>query len=283
MRLFRHGQRGLERPGVLFDDGAAFDVGAWLGDYDRAFFEGDGLTALRALDRRDLIPLDAEQLGRRIRLGPPVARPGKLIGVGLNYREHAREAGLPVPEEPLLFLTAPTAIAGPNDDVPLPPAVATLDWEVELALVIGTTVRAVEPPRATSAISGFCLHDDLSVRRWQLEGSGQWTKGKSADGLSPLGPFLVPARDGLGPFDLSLRVNGRAMQRASTADMVIGVPELVATISRYMTLEAGDIVSCGTPAGVAHGRPGRPYLRPGDVVEIDGGALGAMRHVVCSA
>jgi 2,4-didehydro-3-deoxy-L-rhamnonate hydrolase len=281
MKLIRFGPSGSERPGVLLDDGRRLDVSSFGADYDEAFFGGDGVTALRAwLPRHEgsapTVPAD-------VRLGPPIRRPSKIVCIGLNFRDHAAESRMEIPREPVIFFKATTALTGPNDDVMIPRGASKLDWEVELALVIGRTARHVARDRATGFVAGYVLHNDYSERAFQLERGGQWVKGKSADTFAPLGPFLA-TRDELpdtGALDMWLEVNGETRQRSNTANMIFDVPTLVSYVSDFMTLLPGDVISTGTPAGVALGmRPAPVYLRPGDEVTLGVTGLGQSRQRV---
>jgi 2-keto-4-pentenoate hydratase/2-oxohepta-3-ene-1,7-dioic acid hydratase in catechol pathway len=272
------GAAGAERPVVVTDDGTLLDLGGLTADVDAAF-----LGALADVDPTTLPALDPSADERDHRFGPPVTRPGKVVGIGLNYRDHAAEAGMPLPTEPVVFLKAPTSVSGPTDDVVMVPGSTTTDYEVELGVVLGRELRGVtDPAAALDAVAGYVLAQDVSDRALQLERGGTWTKGKSADTFCPLGPWLVTP-DELGPAGpatvrLRLTVDGEQRQDGSTADMVFGVGELLCYTSGVMTLEPGDVVLTGTPAGVAMGRPEpRPYLRHGQVVEADGGVLGRQR------
>jgi 2-keto-4-pentenoate hydratase/2-oxohepta-3-ene-1,7-dioic acid hydratase in catechol pathway len=211
-----------------------------------------------------------------------VARPGKLVCIGLNYRDHARESGAALPPEPIVFLKATSALAGPNDDLALPRGSEKTDWEVELALVIGARAKYVTPEAALDHVAGFVLHNDYSERGFQLERHGQWTKGKSADGFAPLGPTVV-TRDEMPSFAsarLWLKLNGEIQQESSTAEMIFDVPTLVSYVSQFMTLEPGDVLSTGTPAGVGLGRKPPRFLRPGDLVEYGIDGLGEARQTI---
>jgi 2,4-didehydro-3-deoxy-L-rhamnonate hydrolase len=280
MKLFRFGAPGEERPGVVLADGRHVDVSAFGADYDEAFFGDDGLARLAAW----LATASPPAVPAGVRIGPPVRRPGKLVCIGFNFSDHAREAGVPIPEEPVLFLKAPSALAGPNDPLVIPPGAEKVDWEVELAFVIGRTARNVPEAEAMNHVAGYVLHNDISERAFQLEHGGQWTKGKGCDGFAALGPYLV-TRDELpdvANLAMWLSVNGELKQRGSTASMIFGVPVLVSYISRFMTLLPGDIVSTGTPPGVGMGFNPPQYLHSGDVMEwgIDG--LGEARLTAVS-
>jgi 2-keto-4-pentenoate hydratase/2-oxohepta-3-ene-1,7-dioic acid hydratase in catechol pathway len=281
VRFARVGEPGEERPVVVTDDGTLLDLGGLTGDVDGVF-----LGSLGEVHPSALPVLAPAQHASALRFGAPVARPGKVVGIGLNYRDHAAEAGMPLPDEPVVFLKAPTSVCGPGDDVVMLPGSTTTDYEVELGVVLGRTLRAAtDPGEALAAVAGYVLAQDVSDRALQLERGGTWTKGKSADTFCPLGPWLVTpdelgaaGRGGPEGLRLRLSVDGALRQDGRTSDMVFGVGELLCYTSGLMTLEAGDVVLTGTPAGVAMGRPEpRPYLRHGQVVEADGGVLGRQR------
>ena len=283
MKLVRWGEQGRERPGVVTADGVRLDVSAFAPDFDAAFFQDDGLSRLGRWLAEHAAAAPRVDLG--VRLGPPVARPSKIVCVGLNYRDHAAETNMTIPPEPVLFLKAPSALAGPNDPVVIPRGGGKLDWEVELAVIIGHTARYVPVQRAADCVAGYALHNDYSERGFQLERGGQWTKGKSADSFAPLGPFLVTQDEVPDPgrLDMWLTVNGQPRQRSNTAKMIFGVAALVSYISQFMTLEPGDIISTGTPAGVGLGQRPPRYLEVGDVVSLGIERLGtASQRVVAS-
>ena len=283
MKLIRVGQPGQEVPGVLLDDGVRLDTSAVLGDlghrdYDEAFFAGDALARLAERVDDDLPVLDGAA-----RLGPPTARPSKIVCIGLNFRDHAEETGQTPPDEPVVFLKATSAYVGPNDDLLLPRRSVKTDWEVELAFVVGRVARYVEEADALEHVAGYVLHNDYSEREFQLERGGQWDKGKGCDTFAPVGPY-VATPDELPPggadLDMWLTVNGERRQSSSTNQMIFGVAELVSYLSRFMTLLPGDLVSTGTPGGVALSMDPAPYLRAGDVVELGIDGLGSSRQVV---
>jgi 2-keto-4-pentenoate hydratase/2-oxohepta-3-ene-1,7-dioic acid hydratase in catechol pathway len=279
MKLIRHGQAGIEKPGVILDAGGIVDVSAVVRDYDEEFFDEGGLDVLRRWITRD--GRGAPQVAPGSRLGPPIARPSKMVYVGLNYTDHAQETGLAIPKEPVIFLKAPTALCGPNDDVLIPPGAIKVDWEVELAVVVSRRARRVGEHEALDHVAGFALHNDYSERAYQMERGGQWVKGKSCDTFAPLGPFLatadeVPDYQRLGMW---LTVNGRHMQKSSTANMIFTVPFIISYISQFMTLLPGDLVSTGTPAGVGLGMKPPVYLKAGDVVELGIDKLGRSRQL----
>jgi 2-keto-4-pentenoate hydratase/2-oxohepta-3-ene-1,7-dioic acid hydratase in catechol pathway len=261
---------------VVADDGSLLDLSTVTRDIDAAF-----VGRLQAVETAALQRLSGDE-GQRF--GAPFVRPGKVVGIGLNYRDHAAEARVPLPTEPVVFLKAPTSVCGPTDDIRMLPQSVTTDYEVELGVVVGTTLRGERNhARALEAVAGYVLAHDVSDRALQLERGGTWTKGKSADTFCPVGPWLVTPDELGDPADvrLQLSVNGDLRQDGSTRDMLFSVAELLCYVSGLMTLEPGDLVITGTPAGVAMGRPEpRPYLRHGDVVCADGGVLGSHRSRV---
>lgn len=279
-KLFRHGPSGAERPGVVVDGDRHLDVSAFGEDYDEGFFTHDGPRRLATWLRENgaaCPPLDATA-----RFGSPIARPSKIICIGLNYRAHAHETGAVLPSEPVVFMKATTALCGPNDDLVLPRGSSKTDWEVELAVIVGRKARYVSTAEALDFVAGFALHNDYSEREFQLERAGQWVKGKSADTFAPLGPYLVsPERIDHRRLELWLEVNGERQQHSNTADMVFGVPELVSYVSQFMTLLPGDVISTGTPGGVGLSQKPPRYLRAGDVVRLGIEGLGtSTQHVV---
>lgn len=280
MKLARYGPAGRERPAVILADGTRLDCSGFGLDWGEPFFQSDGLPRLVAwLDQH------APRLARvdpSARVGPPIARPSKVVGIGLNYADHAAETGATIPKEPVLFQKASSALCGPYDDLVVPPGSTKLDWEVELAVVIGRMAQDVERERALEHVFGYALACDYSERAWQKERGGQFTKGKSFDGAFPLGPFLLTRDEVHDPaaIDLRLRLNGETRQHGSTRDMIFGVADVVAYVSAFMTLFPGDVLTTGTPAGVGLGaRPPR-FLAAGDVVELEAGGLGAQRQRV---
>ncbi len=286
MKLFRFGPSGEERPGVLLPDGARVDASDFGADWDEKFFGGDGLARLARWVVTD--GAKARRVPAGARLASAVARPSKLVCIGLNYRDHARESGAALPGEPIIFLKATSALAGPDDDLRLPVGGDKTDWEVELALVIGARAKHVSVEDAMSHVAGFVLHNDYSERGFQLERHGQWTKGKSCDGFAPLGPFLSTLATADEAFAyqsarLWLKVNGETKQDGTTADMIFDVPTLVSYVSRFMTLLPGDVISTGTPAGVGLGHKPPLYLKAGDVVEYGVEGLGQARQRILAA
>ena len=280
MKLIRFGEPNKERPGVLWNGRARLDVSGLVSDFNEEFFETGGLVRLRQwLDRE---AQSAPQVDASVRLGPPVARPSKIVCVGLNFRDHAAESKMALPPEPVLFMKSTSALAGPNDPVIIPKGADKLDWEVELAVVIEKKVSHIRKEDALGSVAGFTLHNDYSERAFQFERGGQWVKGKSADTFAPLGPFLATPDeiDDIGNLQMWLTVNGQPRQKSTTANMIFGVAELISYISQFMTLFPGDIISTGTPAGVAFGMHAPQYLRPGDVVELGIAGLGTARQEV---
>lgn len=279
-KLFRHGPSGAERPGVVTSDGRHLDVSAFGEDYDERFFERQGLE--RMADWLATRAQDCPLVGTDVRLGSPIARPSKIVCIGLNYRAHAIETGAAFPAEPVVFMKATTALCGPNDELVLPRESHKTDWEVELAVVIGRRAKYVSEADALSYVAGFTLHNDYSEREFQLERGGQWDKGKGCDTFAPLGPYLVPTEQvDCARLELWLDVNGVPKQRASTADMIFPVPHLISYLSRFMTLLPGDVISTGTPSGVGLSHNPPSYLKAGDLVEcgIEGLGRAAQRVV----
>ena len=272
MKLLRYGPPGAEQPGLLDGQGVLRDLSMLLPDIGPAQLNPRTLSALAALDAARLPAVEGAP-----RLGCPVGGVGKIVCVGLNYADHAREAGLQPPAEPVLFMKAVTALSGPNDAVRIPPGATKADWEVELGIVIGTRARQVTEVQALDCVAGYVLANDVSERAWQMERGGQWDKGKSFDTFAPVGPWLVTADEVPDPHAIALwlEVNGRRMQDGSTRDFIFGVPTVVSYISQCMTLEPGDLILTGTPAGVGLGqKPSPQFLKPGDVMRLGGAGLG---------
>jgi 2,4-diketo-3-deoxy-L-fuconate hydrolase len=277
MKLVRYGTAGKEKPGLVDKDGALRDLSATVGDIDAQVLSRAGRAQLAAIDPSSL-PL----VSGSPRYGAPVAHVGKFICVGLNYSEHAAETGAAIPEQPILFMKATSAINGPNDDVIIPQGSVKTDWEVELGVVIGETARSVSVENALAHVAGYVVINDLSEREFQLEHGGQWVKGKSCDSFGPIGPWLVTADEVPDPqrLGLWLEVNGHRYQNGNTRTMIFGVAQLVSYISRYMSLLPGDVISTGTPSGVGLGLKPPVYLRPGDVIELGIDGLGRQRQQV---
>jgi 2,4-didehydro-3-deoxy-L-rhamnonate hydrolase len=279
MKLIRFGTAGEETPGVELADGRRVDVSAFGEDYDEAFFGSDGPARLERWLAENASR--TRVVGEEVRLGPPVKRPGKIICIGLNFRDHAAESNMPIPPEPIIFFKATSAITGPNDDVIIPPRSEKTDWEVELGVVIGKRASYVSEEDALDHVAGYVLHNDYSERAYQLERGGQWVKGKSCDTFAPLGPYLVTPDELEDVNDLRmwLTVNGETKQDGTTADLIFKVPTLVSYLSQFMSLLPGDIISTGTPAGVGLGqKPVPQYLKDGDVVELGIDGLGSARQ-----
>ena len=280
MKLVRTGEAGSERPGLIDSTGKVRDLSGVVADISGEVLTMRGLQRLRNIDPGTLPVTESP-----FRYGPPVGAVGKVICVGLNYADHAAEAGMSIPEQPVLFMKATTALCGPNDTVLIPAGSVKTDWEVELGVVIGDIARNVRRDRAADHIAGYVIVNDVSEREFQLEHGGQWFKGKSCDTFGPMGPWLV-TRDEMGDVNdlrLWLTVNGHRFQDGSTATMVFGVYELVSYISRYVTLMPGDLISTGTPPGVGLGQKPPRYLRSGDVMELGIDKLGVQRQHVQSA
>jgi 2,4-didehydro-3-deoxy-L-rhamnonate hydrolase len=281
VKLIRFGEPGQERPGLQLEDGARVDASSFGEDYDEPFFGGGGLDRLRAWVAHDVAR--APRVAAGVRLGPPIGRPSKIVCIGLNYRDHAAESGMAIPSEPVIFFKSTTSIVGPNDAVLIPRNGSKLDWEVELAVVIGARASGVARAQSLDHVAGYVLHNDYSERVFQLERGGQWVKGKSADTFAPLGPFLATPDEVPDPGALRmwLSVNGAMRQQSSTANMIFGVSTLVSYVSEFMTLLPGDVISTGTPAGVGLGmKPSPIYLAPGDEVALGIERLGESRQTV---
>jgi len=280
MKLIRYGALGHEIPGLMLDDGRRIDASGFGSDYDEIFFGGDGLERLAAWAKANAA--SAPVVAPGIRLGPCVARPSKIVCVGLNYADHAKESGMPIPPEPILFFKSTTSMVGPDDAVVIPRGSKKTDWEVELAIIIGRRASYVSEADAMQHVAGYALHNDYSEREWQLERGGQWVKGKSCDTFAPLGPFLATRDEVADPQSLKLwlSVNGVMRQNSTTAQMIFGVRQLVSYISQFMTLLPGDVISTGTPPGVGLGLKPQPiFLQSGDVVELGIEGLGTQRQV----
>jgi 2,4-didehydro-3-deoxy-L-rhamnonate hydrolase len=275
MKLVRYGPVGQEKPGLIDSAGTLRDLSGRLPDIDGAALAPERLAALQAIDPATLPAVPGSP-----RLGPPLTGVGKIVAVGLNYSDHAAEAGLPVPSEPILFMKATTAISGPHDPVIIPKDSVKTDWEVELAIVIGSVARHVAERDALRYVAGYMICNDVSERAYQIEHQGQWVKGKSCDSFAPLGPWLVTADEVPEPQSLSmwLDVNSERMQTGSTATMIFGVARLVSYISRFMTLMPGDIIPTGTPPGVGLGFKPPRFLKPGDVMRLGIEGLGEQRQ-----
>lgn len=279
MKLFRWGDPGKEKPGVMIND-VKYDATAFGGDYDEHFFANAGLERLEEFvkaNREKLYPVPDQE-----RIGSPIARPSKIICIGLNYANHARETNAAIPVEPIIFMKASTSMVGPYDDIIIPKNSVKTDWEVELAVVIGKKASYVEEAEATDYIAGYVLHNDVSEREFQLERNGTWDKGKGCDTFAPMGPFLATADEvaDVNNLRLWLTVNGKTMQDGNTADFIFKVPYLVSYVSQFMTLLPGDVISTGTPAGVGLGFTPPVFLKAGDVVELGIDGLGTAKQTL---
>jgi 2,4-didehydro-3-deoxy-L-rhamnonate hydrolase len=284
MKLIRFGEPSKEKPGLLLDDGSridasGFDAGA-ASDYDEGFFANDGLNRLRQWANNN--SASAPRVPPSVRLGPPICRPSKIVCIGLNFRDHAAESKMEIPKEPVIFFKATTSLVGPNDSLLVPKNGTKVDWEVELAVVIGRTALYVSEQDVHKFVAGYALHNDYSERAFQLERGGQWVKGKSADTFAPLGQFLATPDElsDVNRLGMWLKVNGTIRQKSSTANMIFDVPNLVSYVSQFMRLLPGDVISTGTPAGVGLGMNPPQYLKPGDVVDLGIEGLGESRQQV---
>ncbi|MCH5597598.1 fumarylacetoacetate hydrolase family protein [Niabella ginsengisoli] len=273
MKLIRFGQVGETGTGVIIDD-VKYDTSAFGEDYNEKFFETDGLARLEKFvrDNKDTLP----KVNDNERLDSPVARPSKILCIGLNYADHAKETGAAVPPEPVIFMKSSTSLCGPNDNVIIPRNSVKTDWEVELAIVIGKKASYVEEAEAMDYVAGYVLHNDVSEREFQLERAGTWDKGKGCDTFAPLGPFLATKDEIADPDNLRLwlKVNGQTMQDGTTANFIFKLPYVISYVSQFMTLLPGDVISTGTPAGVGMGFSPSVYLKPGDVIELGIDGLG---------
>ncbi len=268
-----------EKTGVILED-AYYDTSAFGEDYNEQFFESDGLARLQEFVKNNKGKL--ERIPENSRLGSPFARPSKIVCIGLNYADHAAETKAKIPEEPILFMKSTTAVVGPNDDIIIPKNSEKTDWEVELAFVMGKKASYVNEAEAMDYVAGYCLHNDVSERAFQLERGGTWDKGKGCDTFAPIGPFLA-TKDEIEDVDnlrLWLKVNGEMMQDGTTANFIFRIPHLVSYLSQFMTLLPGDVISTGTPAGVGLGFNPPVYLKPGDVVELGIDGLGTSKQQV---
>jgi len=280
MKLLRYGPPGEEKPGILDGGGAIRDLSGHVGDITGETIGAETLARLRGID-----PASLPKVAGRPRIGPCVGNVGKFVAIGLNYSDHAKEAGMAIPDEPLIFTKATSSISGPDDAIVMPRGASKVDWEVELGIVIGGHAKYVDEVEALGAIAGYCVVNDVSERAFQLETSGQWVKGKSADTFGPIGPWLVTADEVPEPQNLHLwlEVNGERAQDGSTRTMIFPVPYLVSFVSRFMSLQPGDIITTGTPPGVGHGRSPPAYLNPGDIITLSVEGLGTQRQEVLAA
>ncbi|MCO5095917.1 MAG: fumarylacetoacetate hydrolase family protein [Rhodocyclaceae bacterium] len=280
MKLVRYGNNGQEKPGLIDEEGKLRDLSVAIETIDQATLSPQGLNSLRSI-----APDSLPRVKGTPRLGVPFTGISKIVGVGLNYSDHAKEAGMPIPSEPILFMKATTCISGPSDPLLLPPGSVKTDWEVELAIVIGSVARHVPLEQALEHVAGYCVANDVSEREYQLERGTQWDKGKGCDTFGPLGPWLVTRDEVPDPQDLHLwlELNGQRVQDGSTANMVFGCAELVAYISRFMTLLPGDVIVTGTPPGVGLGMKPQRFLQAGDTLRLGIDGLGVQEQVVTAA
>ena len=278
MKLIRFGEAGKEKPGVIINE-KRYDVSSIVSDYNESFFENDGLETLKkALQSNPVLP----EVDENIRLGSPVARPSKIICIGLNYVDHCRETNAPIPTEPIIFFKSTTSLCGPDDDLIIPKNSTKTDWEIELAFVVGKKASYVEEEDALDYVAGYALLNDYSERAFQIEMGGQWAKGKGCDTFAPLGPFLATQDEieDVNNIPMWLTVNGKKFQNSNTSNLVFKIPFLVHYLSQFMTLLPGDIISTGTPPGVGLGiKPDPIYIKPGDIIELGMDGLGSSKQV----
>ena len=277
MKLIRFGKEGQEKPGIHLD-GKNYDLSAFVKDFDENFFEQNGLEKLASIVNEEKLPLVED--GQRI--GSPIARPSKILCIGLNYAKHAKETGAAIPTEPILFMKSTSSLTGPFDNIIIPKNSEKTDWEVELGVVIGKKASYVSEEEAMNYVAGYVLHNDVSERAFQLERGGTWDKGKGCDSFAPLGPWLVTKDEIQNPHRLRLwlSLNGKMMQDSNTDDLIFNIPQLISYSSQFMTLLPGDVISTGTPAGVGLGFSPNIYLKPGDVVELGIDGLGSSKQTV---
>ncbi|MBZ0255997.1 fumarylacetoacetate hydrolase family protein [bacterium] len=283
MKLVRFGDKGSEKPGVLNQQGEIVDVSRWFDDYNETFFESGGLAELKKRISEDATQLPVIPAG--VRLGSPVARPSKIVAIGLNYSDHAKESGMEPPPEPVVFFKAASALSGPYDDVEIPRGSTKTDWEVELAFVIGKRAKYVPEQDADQHIAGYSILNDVSERSFQIEHSGQWVKGKSHDTFAPMGPWLVtPDEVGdIESLDMQLSVNGERRQTGNTSTMIFKPRFLVHYLSQFMTLLPGDVITTGTPPGVGMGMKPQQFLKPGDEIGLSIENLGSQKQTCISS
>lgn len=279
MKLIRYGKEGKEKTGIVLNN-EYYDTSAFGEDYNETFFANEGLKRLEVFVKNNLSSL--KKINTTERLGSPVARPSKIICVGLNYAKHAKETNAPIPKEPILFFKSTTALAGPNDTIIIPKNSVKTDWEVELAVVIRKKASYVSEAEAMDYVAGYCVHNDVSEREFQLERGGTWDKGKGCDTFAPLGPWLVTSDEiaDVHKLRLWLKLNGKIMQDSNTDDLIFNIPFLISYISQFMTLLPGDVISTGTPHGVGLGFDPPIYLKPGDTMELGIDGLGTSQQTV---
>jgi len=277
MKLIRFGEAGKEKTGVIIND-KKYDTSAFGEDYGESFFENDGLTRLSYFLEDSLLP----EITEDVRLGCPLGRPSKIVCIGLNYIDHARETNATPPTEPVIFMKSTTAITGPFDNIIIPKNSVKTDWEVELAIVIGKKASYVSEEDAMDYVAGYVLHNDVSEREFQIERGGTWDKGKGCDTFAPIGPFFATKDEIADPHNLRLwlKVNGKTMQDGNTSNFIFNIPHLISYTSQFMTLLPGDIISTGTPAGVGLGMKPPVYLKAGDVIELGIDGLGGAKQTL---
>ncbi len=282
MKLLRFGKAGEEKPGV-FEGGKILDLSSHFSDFDRKFFNQGGLEKLKEILASDS---SLKEIEPHTRLGSCVARPGKVLCIGLNYSDHAKESGMDIPKEPILFQKGSNTVVGPNDPVIIPRNSQKTDWEVELGVIIGKDARYLNSPEESlDYVAGYCISNDVSERAFQLERGGQWTKGKSCDNFNPIGPYLVTKEEVEDPQSLKMElwVNGEKKQDGSSSTMIFNVKYLIHYLSQFMTLEAGDLITTGTPPGVGMGQKPPQYLKAGDIIELSIEGLGKQKQVCINA
>ncbi|WP_257656550.1 fumarylacetoacetate hydrolase family protein [Parapedobacter lycopersici] len=279
MKLIRYGNPGQEKIGI-HENGIHYDVSAFGGDYDETFFADNGLARLEEFVKANMGNLVV--IPQETRLGSPIARPSKILCIGLNYRDHAEETGAKIPTEPIIFMKSTTSLAGPYDDVVIPKGSTKTDWEVEFGIIIGKKASYVSESEAMDHVAGYVLHNDVSEREFQLERGGTWDKGKGCDTFAPMGPYLVTKDEikDINNVRLWLSVNGKMYQDGNTRNLIFNVPHIISYVSQFMTLLPGDVISTGTPAGVGLGFDPPIYLKPGDIVELGADGLGTAKQVV---
>jgi 2-keto-4-pentenoate hydratase/2-oxohepta-3-ene-1,7-dioic acid hydratase in catechol pathway len=279
MKLIRYGEANKEKTGIVIDD-VMYDTSAFGEDYNEQFFETDGLKRLQKFIETNKNKL--EKIPQETRLGSPIARPSKIVCIGLNYADHAKETGAIPPPEPVIFMKSTTALCGPNDNIVIPKNSKKTDWEVELAVVIGKKASYADEANAMDYVAGYCLHNDVSEREFQIERNGTWDKGKGCDTFAPIGPWLVTKDEieNVDDLNLWLTVNGHYMQNGTTSNLIFNIPFLISYVSQFMTLLPGDVISTGTPAGVGLGMNPQVYLKAGDVVELGIDGLGSAKQNV---
>ena len=278
MKLLRFGKLGTEKPGISVND-KHLDVSAFGEDYSEEFFATDGISRLSEWLDENL--QDCPEISENERLAAPIYKPGKIVCIGLNYKDHAAESNMDLPEEPIIFFKATSSVVGPNDDLIIPKGSEKTDWEVELGVVIGKRASYVSEADAMDYVAGYVLHNDYSERAFQLERSGQWVKGKSCDSFAPLGPYVVTKEEVKDVHNLRLwlRVNGETKQDGNTANLIFNIPHIVSYLSQFMSLMPGDVISTGTPAGVGLGFKPPQFLKPGDEVELGIEGLGSSKQI----